>query len=64
MMHRIAGPPHRPSTRISTAHAGPGHLFVSVARPQVSDSAWDDDAEYLNASPLARMVVRFLMRFF
>ena len=63
-MRRIAGSPHRPSTRIVTAHAGPGHIFVPAVRSHVADAVEDDDAAYLNASPLARMVVRLLMRFF
>jgi len=65
-MHpRIAGT-HRPTGRLKPAHPFRAHLYVAaagtaVAMPPPGD---DDDAAYLNASPLARLIVRLLMRFF
>jgi hypothetical protein len=66
MQHRIAGPPHRPVARRSAAHAPQAHLYARAVPSPLQ--AWNrghvDDAAYLNASPLARLIVRLLLRFF
>jgi hypothetical protein len=68
MQHRMYGPPHRPALRISSGHAARAHVFVPAQPrtfvPPVFDAATDEDADYLNASPVARFVLRLLMRFF
>jgi hypothetical protein len=54
-------------SRKSAAHAPRAHLY-GFAAPVVALAPMgplpSDDADYLNASPLARFIARLLMRFF
>jgi hypothetical protein len=63
MQHRISGLPHRPVGPRRPAHGARPHIFVPAGRPSGSIDV-GDDADYLNASPVARFIARLLTRFF